>query len=105
MVVLQQVILLGVVSVISSVFRFWIFQYYFQDINRRSWKEAGKTDDLKLDVLKLIEGNEYLLRVSAENKYGVSEPAQIEEPILAKNPYSELIIRMNETIIKSFPLR
>ncbi|ESO84504.1 hypothetical protein LOTGIDRAFT_176120, partial [Lottia gigantea] len=38
-------------------------------------------------VQKLLEGNEYYFRVSAENEVGVSEPAVILEGIVAKSPY------------------
>ena len=60
-----------------------------KDVNRRSWKEGGKTEELEFTVPKLIEGNEYLFRVSAENQYGISEPVQTTEPVMAKNPYSK----------------
>ena len=47
----------------------------------------GSTHDLK--VKKLLEGNEYLFRVSAVNKVGKSKPASIDEPVTAKLPFGE----------------
>ena len=62
-----------------------------KDISRKSWSEAGKVpaDTLEFTVPKLLEGQQYLFRVSAENKYGVSEPVTLGEPVTAKNPYSK----------------
>ena len=39
-------------------------------------------------VGKLIEGKEYIFRVTAENKYGVGPPC-ISEPMVAKNQFGE----------------
>lgn len=59
-----------------------------RDAKRNTWMSAGTTQptDLEFVVTKLIEGNEYLIRVFAENSVGVSEPAQTE-PVTAKNPF------------------
>ena len=59
------------------------------DTSRTNWQKVGTTEDVEITVTKLNEGKQYLFKVSAENKYGVSEPAITTEPALAKNPYSE----------------
>uniref|UniRef100_A0A670Y8E7 Titin n=1 Tax=Pseudonaja textilis TaxID=8673 RepID=A0A670Y8E7_PSETE len=41
---------------------------------------------LSCKVTKLLEGNEYIFRIMAVNKYGVGEPLE-SEPVLAKNPF------------------
>lgn len=40
----------------------------------------------KYPVTKLIEGKEYIFRVTAENKHGPGKPC-ISKPIVAKNPF------------------
>ena len=62
-----------------------------KDVSRRSWQEVGRATELTYNVAKLVEGKQYLFRVSAENQYGVSEPVEITEPITAKNPFCELL--------------
>ena len=63
-----------------------------KDVSRRSWQEACRGSELTGTVSKLHEGKMYSFRVSAENQYGVSEPVEIAEPVMAKNPFSELIL-------------
>lgn len=41
---------------------------------------------LSCKVTKLLEGNEYIFRIMAVNKYGIGEPLE-SEPVLAKNPF------------------
>ena len=62
-----------------------------RDISRKSWEDSGKVkaDQLQFTVDKLLEGQQYLFRVSAKNEYGVSEPCTLDEPVLAKNPYGQ----------------
>lgn len=40
----------------------------------------------KYPVTKLIEGKEYLFRVTAENRFGPGKPC-ISKPVIAKNPF------------------
>lgn len=39
-------------------------------------------------VLRLVEGNEYIFRVKAENKLGISEALE-STPMIAKSPYGK----------------
>ncbi|CAH1802738.1 unnamed protein product, partial [Owenia fusiformis] len=58
-----------------------------RDITRTSWQQVETTTDLSCTIPKLLEGKDYLFRVSAENKYGVSDPTSITEAVKAKNPF------------------
>jgi titin len=60
-----------------------------RDTNKTSWFTAGNVDGstLTYKVSKLFEGSDYLFRVSAENKIGVSDPTDTKEPVTAKLPY------------------
>uniref|UniRef100_A0A670HZ18 Titin n=1 Tax=Podarcis muralis TaxID=64176 RepID=A0A670HZ18_PODMU len=46
----------------------------------------GNVQTLSYKVTKLLEGNEYIFRIMAVNKYGVGEPLE-SEPVMAKNPF------------------
>ena len=54
-----------------------------------NWIQAAAVDgSTARHVLgKLIEGNEYQLRVYAENKIGAGPPAELSQSITAKLPY------------------
>lgn len=62
-----------------------------KDTKRNTWISAGTTtpEVREITVAKLVEGNEYLLRVFAENEVGASEPADLDKPVTAKNPFGE----------------
>lgn len=62
-----------------------------QDVKRGTWMSAGTTkpNTRELAITKLVEGNEYLVRVFAENDVGASEPAALDQPVTAKNPFCE----------------
>jgi titin len=68
-----------------------ITNYYIEkhDKTRSSWSSAGKVkpSELVFTVGKLIEGNEYYIRVIAENEIGQSEPCELKDPVKAKSPF------------------
>uniref|UniRef100_A0A0N5AQN4 non-specific serine/threonine protein kinase n=1 Tax=Syphacia muris TaxID=451379 RepID=A0A0N5AQN4_9BILA len=51
------------------------------------WVKIGQPIGTSFRVRNLQNGNRYEFRVSAENQYGVGEPLETLEPILAKNPF------------------
>ena len=61
------------------------------DAKRKTFTNAGSTDaaTLKFKVGKLSEGNEYLIRVFAENAIGQSDPVTLSDPVTAKLPFGE----------------
>ena len=63
-----------------------------KDVTRRSWQDSGKSTELQFTITKIIEGNQYLFRVAAENNYGVSDPIELTEPVIAKNAYGILLL-------------
>lgn len=50
---------------------------------------ATSIQDLEFTVTDVVEGKEYLFRVTACNKCGPGEPAYIDEPINVSSPASE----------------
>ena len=60
-----------------------------KEANRRAWQEVATVTDLTTIVPKLLEGNKYFFRVSAKNDVGTSEATEIQEAVLAKNPFGE----------------
>jgi len=59
------------------------------DVKRNVFSDAGDTtaDTKQFKVTKLLEGNDYMLRVSAENEIGQGKPASLAEPVTAKLPF------------------
>ena len=43
--------------------------------------------ELKLKVEELVEDNEFMFRVIAENKVGPGEPSQPSKPVMARDPW------------------
>lgn len=56
-----------------------------------SWDEVCVTsfEEHKALVNRLLDGAKYRFRVSAENKYGRSEPCETTEPLLIKSPFGK----------------
>lgn len=50
---------------------------------------ATSIQDQEFTVTDVVEGKEYLFRVTACNKCGPGEPAYIDEPINVSSPASE----------------
>ena len=70
-----------------------ITQYVIEkkDVSRASgiWTWAGSVDLEKssFKVNKLVVGSEYLVRVFAENRVGMSEACELKTPVTARLPY------------------
>uniref|UniRef100_A0A8C0EKF7 Titin n=1 Tax=Bubo bubo TaxID=30461 RepID=A0A8C0EKF7_BUBBB len=58
-----------------------------RETSRLVWTVVdSNVQTLNCKVTKLLEGNEYVFRIMAVNKYGIGEPLE-SEPVLAKNPF------------------
>ncbi len=70
-----------------------------KDVKQNSWINAGhiRADDLKFTVKKLFEGTQYLFRVAAENKIGVGDFVELENPVTAKLPFGKLKVLLSAT--------
>ena len=62
-----------------------------RDMKRVAFVKVETTDSgtLILKVPKLVEGNEYMFRVNAENEIGVSDWTSLPEPVKARLPFGE----------------
>ncbi len=56
---------------------------------RGRWSEAGRVpaDTLTFKTTDLKEGHKYKFRIRAANKIGTSEPAEVKDTVLAKDPW------------------
>jgi len=72
------------------------------DVKRGVFSEAGDTDPAtrQFKVGKLLEGNDYMFRVSAENEIGQGKPASLAEPVTAKLPFGKLVMQIYANICK-----
>jgi titin len=64
-----------------------------KDATRTTWTTAAMLgpDVYSYTLPKLIEGNDYLLRIYAENTVGTSEPFALAESVRVKSPYGKFI--------------
>ena len=60
-----------------------------RDPYRQEYKQVGTTSGTDFRVGRLVEGNEYVFQVSAENSVGIGDAAELSQSILTKSPYSE----------------
>ena len=56
------------------------------------WIVAGTVDadEFSFRCTKLFQGNKYLFRVTAENRVGSGDAAELSEPVIAKLPYGRM---------------
>ena len=62
------------------------------DVKRNVFSEVGNTtaDRREIKATKLLEGNDYMFRVAAENDIGLGKPASLAEPVTARLPFGQL---------------
>ena len=60
-----------------------------KDVNRASWIRVNEVnaDTMECTARQLVEGNQYLLRVSAINEIGQGPATTTAEPVTAKCPF------------------
>lgn len=58
-----------------------------------SYLEKIKSTTTRYTMTHLIEKTEYFVRVKSENKAGLSEPLEGQEPVIPKNPFSKLSLK------------
>lgn len=59
-------------------------------MSRKMWKEEAKLSETTFKTTKLIKNSTYTFRVYAINEIGESEPTELPEPFVAKDPFSKL---------------
>lgn len=66
----------------------------FDDTDFHPWCSQVVTgiQDQEFSVTDVVEGKEYLFRVTAVNKCGPGEPAYIDEPVNVSSPASEFLL-------------
>lgn len=67
-----------------------------RDVRRKTWQTVDTTvKDLKYTVTPLNEGSLYVFRVAAENAVGMGEFCELEDAVLAKDTFSELLSKLS----------
>ena len=80
-----------------------VVQYIIEkrDVTRAAgamWMVCGTVaaSELSIRVGKLLEGNSYLFRVTAENRVGRGPPTELSEPVVARLPYGRSAQRFDD---------
>ncbi|GFS00827.1 titin [Elysia marginata] len=62
-----------------------------RDAKRNTWTKMATLDGVTLDykATKLVEGNDYHFRVTAENEVGQSEPLETSAAVVPKSPFDK----------------
>jgi titin len=65
-----------------------------REAKHATWKKVTTTEPniTSYCLQKLVENVDYFFRVSAENKVGISEPLEMDQPITIKSPYGRLCL-------------
>ena len=53
------------------------------------WQNVGQSAGTEFTVPRLVEGNQYVFRVSAENECGLGEAAELSDVVTAKSQYGK----------------
>ena len=64
-----------------------------RDVSRRTYTQVGSTASCEFKVTRLVQGNDYVFQVSAENDVGAGNAAELSQSITAKSPYSKLCLK------------
>lgn len=62
-----------------------------KDAKMHTWRQPIETTSSKCDIVGLLEGQEYMFRIVAKNKYGCGPPVDLG-PIAAVDPQGNAII-------------
>lgn len=68
------------------------YKIEMMNLEDRRWNEVGETPDLNFKVNGLKKNGKYKFRIRATNKIGPSEPAEIPDTVVAKNPWGKGIV-------------
>lgn len=64
-----------------------------REAKRNTWKRVTTIEPniTSYCLQKLSENVDYFFRVIAENKIGISEPLEMDQPITIKSPYGKIL--------------